>query len=126
MQPTQFEIPEEMRGIAEDTISQARKAIEEFLDATQQAVAGAEGSAKTMGEGVADLSRQSLAFIEQNISASFDLAARLVQVRTIEEMAALQQEFLSNQMAAVAKQGEALGAMAGRAASSMTSRPAKK
>ena len=67
MQPTRFEIPEQMRQVAEETVGQARKAVEEFLDATQKAVVTAEGSAKTMGEGVADLSRQSLAFIEQNI-----------------------------------------------------------
>ncbi len=120
MQPTRFEIPEQMREAAEQTVGQARKAIEQFLDATHKAVATAEGSAKTMGEGAADLSRQSLAFVEQNITASFDLAQRLVQARTVEEMAALQQEFLRRQIAAAADQGKALGAMASRAASEAT------
>ena len=126
MQPTQFEIPEEMRQMAEETVGQARKAIEEFLDATQKAVASAERSVKTMREGVADVSRQSLAFVEQNIAASFDLAERLVQARTIEEMAALQQEFLRRQMAAVADQGKSLGGMAERAASDLAKARAKK
>ena len=126
MQPTRFEIPEQMRDVAEQTVGQARKAIEQFLDATQKAVASAEGSVKTVGEGAADLSRQSLAFVEQNIAASFDLAQRLVQARTIEEMTALQQEFLRRQMAAAADQGKALGAMASRAASEATRTPTKK
>ena len=126
MQPTQFEIPEQMRQMAEETVGQARKAIEEFLDATQKAVASAEGSAKTMREGVADVSRQSLAFVEQNIAASFDLAERLVQARTIEEMAALQQEFLRRQMAAAADQGKSLGGMAERAAADTAKARAKK
>jgi len=126
MQPTRFEIPEQMRQMAEDTVGQARKAVEEFLDATQKAVASAEGSARTMREGVADVSRQSLAYIEQNIAASFDLAERLVKARTVEEMAALQQEFLSRQMAAAAEQGKALGAMSSSAASNFAKGPAKK
>ena len=126
MQPTGFEIPEQMRQMAEESVGQARKAVEDILDATQKAVASAEGSAKSVGEGVADLSRQSLAFIEQNIAASFELAARLVQARTVEEMAALQQEFVRAQMTAAAEQGKALSAMAGRAAGGMTKGPARK
>jgi phasin len=124
MQPTRFEIPEQMRAAAERTVGQARKAVEQFLDATQKAVG--EGSDKTMGEGAADLSRQSLAFVEENIAASFDLAQRLVQARTVEEMAALQQEFLRRQMAAAADQGRTLGAMASRAASESTKAPTRK
>ena len=116
MQPTRFEIPEQMREVADKSVKQARSAFEQFLDATQKAVAQAEGSTKFMGEGAADLSRQSLAYLEENIAASFDLAQRLVQARTMEEMAALQQEFLRRQMAAVAEQGKTLGAMAAKAA----------
>jgi phasin len=126
MQPTRFEIPEQMRQMAEETVGQARKAVEDILDATQKAVASAEGSAKTVGDGVADLSRQSLAFIEQNVSASFELAARLVQARTVEEMAALQQEFVRAQMAVAADQSKTLSAMAGRAAGEATKGRAKK
>jgi phasin len=120
MQPTRFEIPEQMRQAAEQTVGQARKAVEQFLDATQKAVAGAEGSARTMGAGAADLSRQSLAFVEQNIAASFELAQRLVQARTIEEVAALQQEFLRRQLSAASEQGKALGEMASSTAKEAT------
>jgi phasin len=116
MQPTRFEIPEQMREVADKSVSQARKAIEQFLDATQQAVAKAGGSVKSAGEGAADLQRQSLAYVEENVAASFDLAQRLVQARTLEEMAALQQEFLRKQMTAAAEQTVQLTAMAARAA----------
>jgi phasin len=128
MQPTRFEIPEQMRQAADKSVGQARKAVEQFLDATQKAVASVEGSAKSVGEGAADLSRQSLAFVEENVAASFDLAQRLVQARTIEEMAALQQEFIGRQMAAVAQQGKTLSAMAERAgkAAQTKGKPARK
>ena len=117
MQPTRFEIPENMRAMADKSVDQAKKAFDQFLDATQKAVAGAEGSAKTMRDGAADVNRQALAFIEDNVAASFDFAQRLVQARTVEEMTALQQEFMKRQMSAAAEQGQHLGQMIGKAAS---------
>ncbi len=116
MQPTRFEIPEQIREAAENSVKQARAAFDQVLDATQKAVAGMGGSAWSLGEGAADLQRQSLAYLEENIAASFDLAQRLVQARTLEEVAALQQEYLRRQMTALAEQGKALGAMATKAA----------
>ncbi len=117
MQRTPFDIPDQMRQAADKSVEQAKKAFENFVDATQQAVAKAEGTAKSMRDSVADVNRQTMAFLEENISASFDLAQNLVRARTVEEVAALQQEFLRRQMAAAAEQGKNLGSMASRAAS---------
>jgi phasin len=126
MQPTRFEIPEQMREVADKSVEQARQAIEQFLDAAQKAAASAEGSARTVRDGAADLSRQSLAFVEENIAASFDLAQRLVHARTVEEMTALQQEFFSRQMAAAAEQGKQIGGMVSRATSEAMQKASKK
>ena len=116
MQPTRFEIPEQVREVADKSVGQARKAFEQFLDATQKAMATAESSARSVTEGAADVSRQSLAFVEENVAASFDLAQRLVQARTPQEIAALQQEYIRRQMKALTEQGKQLGEMAARAA----------
>jgi phasin len=123
-QPTRFEIPEKMREMADRSVEQARKAFDQFLDATQKAVATAEGSARTFREGAADVNRQALAFIEDNVAASFDFAHRLVQARTVEEMAAIQREFVQNQLKTAAEQGQQLGQMIGKTASSATRTPA--
>jgi phasin len=125
MQPTRFEIPEQMRELADKSVGQARKAFEQFLDATQKAMASAEGSAKTFTEGAADISRQSLAFMEDNVAASFDLAQRLVQARTAEEIAALQQEYIRRQMKVLTEQGKQLSEMATRSAASAAKKGSK-
>jgi phasin len=117
MQRTPFEIPDQIRDMADRSVEQARKAIGQYLDATQQAVAKAEGSARTVRDSAADVSRQALAFVEENVSASFDFAHRVLQARTVEEIAALQREFLAKQMASLTEQGKSLGEMAGRATS---------
>jgi phasin len=123
MQRTPFDIPDQMRDAADKSVEQARRAFDQFIDATQKAVAKAEGSVKSMREGAADVNRQALAFVEENIAASFDLAQKLVRAHTIEEVAAVQQEFLQRQMAAAAEQGKAIGTMMGRAAKSAKNRP---
>ena len=112
-----FEVPEQIRDMADRSVDQARKALDQFLDATQKAVANAEGSARSLSDGAAGFNRQALAFIEENIAETFDLAHRLVQVRTIEEMADLQQGFLRQQIASATDRSKQLGEMIGQAAS---------
>jgi phasin len=125
MLPPRFEIPEQVREVADKSVGQARKAFEQFLDATQKAMATTETSARSVTEGVADVSRQSLAFVEENVAASFDLAQRLVQARTPQEIAALQQEYIRRQMKALTEQGKQLGEMATRAASEASKKARK-
>ncbi len=116
MQRTPFDIPDQMREVADRSVEQAKKAIGQYLDATHEAVAKAEGSARSVRDGAAEVSRQALAYVEENVAASFDFAHRIVQARTVEEIAALQKEFMAKQMASLTEQGKSLGSMMGRAA----------
>jgi len=122
---TPFEIPEQMRDAADKSVEQARKAFDDFIDATQKAVAKAENSAKTLREGAADVNRQALALAEENVAASFDLAHRLVRARTVEEVALIQQEFIQRQMQNLAQQGKNLGEMMGRTAAAAADKAKK-
>ncbi len=125
MQRTPFDIPDQMREAADRSVEQAKKAVGQYLDATQEAVAKAEGSAKSVRDGAAEVSRQALAYVEENVAASFDFAHRLVQARTVEEIAALQKEFMAKQMASLAEQGKSIGGMMGRAATDAMDRVKK-
>ena len=111
MQFTPFDIPDQMREAADKSVDQAKKAFDDFMDATQQAVTKAESSANSLREGAADANRQALAYLEDNVAASFDLAHRLVRARSVEEMAVIQQEFIQRQMRGLAEQGKSLGEM---------------
>jgi len=122
---TPFEIPEQMRDAADKSVDQARKAFDDFIDATQKAVAKAENSAKTLREGAAEVNRQALALAEENVAASFDLAHRLVRARTVEEVALIQQEFVQRQMQNLAEQGKNLGEMMGRTAAAAADKAKK-
>ena len=120
MQFTPFEIPDHMRDAADKSVGQAKKAIDDFMDATQKAVAKAEGSVNTLREGAADANRQALAYLEDNIAASFDLAHRLVRAKSVEEVAVIQQEYIQRQMRGMAEQGKNLGEMMKRTATAAT------
>lgn len=122
---TPFDIPEQMRDAADKSVEQARKAFDDFIDATQKAVAKAENSAKTLREGAADVNRQALALAEENVAASFDLAHRLVRARTVEEVALIQQEFVQRQMKNLSEQGKDLGEMIGRTAAAAADKAKK-
>jgi len=122
MARTVFEIPDQMRQVAEQSVQQTKKAVEQFMDATQRAVAKAEGSTR-MPEGAVDLNLEALAFIEENLAASFELAQNLVRARTLEEVAALQQEFIRRQTTAVAEQEASLGEMFNRATLDAAKKP---
>ena len=122
---TPFDIPEQMRAVADKSVEQARKAFDDFIDATQKAVVKAENSAKTLRDGAADVNRQALALAEENVAASFDLAHRLVRARTVEEVTLIQQEFVQRQMRNLAEQGKNLGEMMNRAAASAADKAKK-
>jgi hypothetical protein len=57
------------------------------------------------------------------LAASFELAENLVRARTLEEVAALQQEFIRRQTSAVAEQEASLGEMFRRAVSGPVEKP---
>ena len=106
---TPFQIPEQMRQFADSSVEQARSAFNDFVEATQKALSSAEGSARSAQLGAGDAGRQALAFLEENVAATFDHAQRLVRAKTLEEMGVLQRDFLRHQFESLSSQSTALG-----------------
>lgn len=105
---TPFQIPEQMRHFADSSVEQARSAFNEFVEATQKALSNAEGSARSAQVGAGDAGRQALAFLEENVAATFDHAQKLVRARTLEELGALQRDFIRQQFESLSSQTVAL------------------
>jgi len=103
-----FQIPEQMRQFADASVEQARSSFNEFVEATQKALSNAEGSARSAHVGAGDAGRQALAFLEENVAATFEHAQRLVRATTLEELSALQREFIRNQFESLSSQSVAL------------------
>lgn len=107
-----YEIPTEMRDLAEKSVEQARKAIDGFMGAAQKTVDTFEGSATTVQSGAKDATRKTLTYAEQNISAAFDLAQKMVRAKDMQEAMQIQGEFVKSQFESMQTQMKEFGSMA--------------
>ena len=107
-----YEIPAERRDFAERSVEQARKAVDSFLSAARRTADTLEGSANTVQTSAKDMTRKTLGYAEQNLSAAFDHAQRLVRARDVQEAVQLQSEFVRSQFAALQAQMKEFGSIA--------------
>jgi phasin len=111
-----FDVPTQMRQFAEQSVEQARKAVDGFMTAAQKAVSTAEAQAVSAQTSAKDVGHKAMSFAEQNIAHSFEFAQKLVRAKDIQEVLALQQDYLQTQMKAMSEQAKDLGSAAGKAA----------
>lgn len=107
-----YEIPSEMRDFAEKSVEQARKAIDGFMSAAQKTVDTFEGSTNTLQATATDATRKTFSYAEQNLSAAFDLAQRMVRAKDPQEAMQIQAEFVRSQFQAMQTQMKEFGSMA--------------
>ncbi len=110
----QFAIPNEMRAFAEQSVTQARKSFEGFIDAANKAMGQFQGQAQAAHGGATEIARKSMTYAEQNVAATFEFAQKLMRAQDAAELMALQSEFLSRQMQALSTQVQDLGQSAAK------------
>ena len=103
-----FEVPAEMKMIAEKTMEQAREAFDSFMNATKQAVSQAETRATSARSGAKDVVDLAVRFSEQNIAASFEFALRLMQAKDTKDVTAIHSDYVSKQVTALTEQAKEL------------------
>jgi phasin len=111
-----FEIPQEMRTLAEQSVEQAKKAFDGFVSATQQAVSTLESQAAAAQAGAKEVQQKAASFAERNVAASFEFAQKLVRARNPEEVMKLHADYVKSQMEALSEQARDLGRSAQSAA----------
>jgi phasin len=89
MQP-KFEVPTELRDLAEKTIEHAEKAFDLFFEAANKSMASVPNPGT-------EISKQALSFTERNMKAGFEHARKLVQATDLQEAMQIQSEFLRSQ-----------------------------
>lgn len=97
----QFRIPDEFRTFAEQSVEQARKAFEGFMEAAHKAMGQAQGHAEAAHGGATEIAQKSMAYAEQNVAATMEFAQKLMHAKDGAELMALQSEFLGRQMQAL-------------------------
>jgi len=111
-----FEIPKEMRSIAEASFGQARKAFEKFLANAQAAAGSIEERGETVRAGAKDINAKAFSYAERNVQASLDYAQSLLHAKDLTEVTRLHGEYVKAQMRALTEQANEMGKVAARAA----------
>lgn len=118
-----FEIPGDMRQLAERSVEQAKAAFDGFIAAAQKAVSTLEGQAAAAQAGTKEVSQKAISFAEQNVATSFAFAQQLVRAKDVQEVMRLQADYIKTQMATMAEQAKALGESASKVAANAAKPP---
>jgi phasin len=110
----QFAIPNEMRTFAEQSVAQARKAFDGFMQAANQAIGQVESRASVARSTASEIAQKSMSYAEQNVAATFDFAQKLMRAKDAAEVMGLQSEYLSRQMQTISAQVQDLGQSAAK------------
>ena len=111
-----FEIPKDMRSMAEAGFDQARKAFESFLSGAQQTASSMEGRGEAVRSSVREISSKAISYAQHNMTASLDYAEKLVRAKDLSEVMRLHTEYVQGQMKALTEQASDIGQTMGRAA----------
>ena len=111
-----FEIPKEMRSMAEASFAQGRKTLEKFLENAQAATGTLEERGATVRAGAKDIGAKAVANAEKNVQASLDYAEQLLHAKDLPEVMRLHGEFVQSQMRTLAEQANEMGQAVSKAA----------
>lgn len=110
-----FEIPKEMRSMADAGLEQARKTFEKFIEGAQAAAETLSTRSATVGAGAKDASAMAFTYAEKNVQASLDYA-RLVHAKDLSEVMRLHREYIQAQMRSLAEHASDIGQIMSRTA----------
>ena len=109
-----FEIPAEMRAMAEKGVEQAKQAFESLLAATQHAALTAGTQFTSMQTGVRETGELAMRFAERNVASAFDFAQKLVRAKDPQEVVKLHADYARQQMEILSEQAKELGQKASK------------
>src|SRR6202047_2207468 len=98
-----FEIPKEMRSMAEASFEQARQTFEKFIANAQAAAGSIEERGATVRAGAKDINAKAIAYAEKNVQASLNYAQSLLHAKDLTEVMRLHSEYVQAQMRSLAE-----------------------
>src|SRR4051794_24674251 len=107
-----FQVPEEMRNMAERSVTQARQALESFLQAARRTAESMEQTADTARASSRDMAEKTFSAAEQNLRTTLDYAERFVRAKDLQEAVQIQSEYVRTQVEAMQAQMKEFGSAA--------------
>ncbi len=124
MTQSPFEMPKEMRELAEKNVEQAQAAYRQFSDAITQAMGMWSKAipANDMTSGLAVVQDRTVRFAKQNADAAFELATKIAKAKDIQEILSLQSSYAQSQVQSYVMQTQEMGRIMSDAMQSMKPR----
>jgi hypothetical protein len=108
-----FEIPRQLRRLAEENVEQARRLYMQFMDGVAQAMAVWSASSTPKFHEVRERASE---FAKENADAAFALAKEVSQAKDLQELLSLQTRYVQSQMRWYADQTQEFSQLLARAA----------
>jgi hypothetical protein len=111
-----FEIPQELRHLAEENVERARQLYIQFMDGVTRAMAAwSVPSSGMITPGFQEVREQATKFAKENAEAAFTLAKEVSQAKDLQELLDLQTRYVQSQMRWYAEQTQEFGQLMVRA-----------
>ena len=105
-----FEIPQQLRELAEKNVEQARTAYGQLMDAMAQAMSPwSSAPANALTSALKVVQERAIQFAKENAEAGFALASELTKAKDLQDVLRLQSSFAQKQMESYARQAQELG-----------------
>ena len=115
-----FEMPKQLRELAEKNVEQARATYAQFMDAMTQAMSvWSTAPSNVMTSGFKDVQELAIRFAKENAEAGFALASELANAKDIQGVITLQSRYAQTQLQSYARQAQELGRLMAEAVRTM-------
>jgi phasin len=113
---TPFEMPADVRAVAERSLADAKQAFDQVLKAAKTSMAAADDQGKAMHAGAREIGATVTALAEQNVASAFDYAQKLMNAKDPQTLMQLQIDFIRTQMQGLSDQAKTLADTVSKAA----------
>lgn len=117
-----FEIPQQVRELAEKNVEQARQAYAQYMDMARKATEMLTRSTGAMADSTREVQGKAMRYAQDNLEASFSFAAELAKARDLKEAMEIQARYAQRQMRSYSEQSQDLGRLMAEAAQKMQPR----
>jgi hypothetical protein len=107
---------DKMREMAQTTLDKAKDAVSKYMAETQKLREKADSGVRATYSSVKEINEKAVAYAEANVAAGFELAEKLLQAKDPQEMGAVYQNHLKEQMEKMNAQFREFGSLISKAA----------
>lgn len=115
-----FEVPAALRDFADQGVQQARTAYESYKTLAEDATDMIEDNFQTASKNATEMNKRFLAMAKDNMNASFELAEKMMGVKSVSEFFELQNDFARTRFEIATAHAKDIQEMATKAAEEAT------